>query len=92
MPEMVANTRVGYGSAFGVLMIPLSSIPQSNMSDQRLLSSQELDALFRRLDALIEEGRMLQQQISERLLASRRGDQPDRRGQPERRARRRKTE
>ena len=60
------------------------------MTSQRLLSSEELSALFKRLDALIEEARTLQQQIGERLLLSRRGDQQDRTGQPERRRRARK--
>jgi hypothetical protein len=60
------------------------------MTDQRLLSAEELATLFKRLDALIEEARTLQQQIGERLLASRRADQPDRSGQPERRRRMRK--
>jgi hypothetical protein len=52
---------------------------------ERLLSPQELDALFRRIDSLIEEARVLQKQISERLLSSRRADQQDRTGQPARR-------
>jgi len=52
---------------------------------ERLLSPQELDALFRRIDSLIEEARVLQKQISERLLSSRRADQQDRAGQPARR-------
>jgi hypothetical protein len=60
------------------------------MSEQRLLSPEELAALFRRLDALISEARTLQEQISSRLLTSRRRDQPDRSGQPERRRRTRK--
>jgi hypothetical protein len=45
---------------------------------------------MKRLDALIEEARSLQQQIGQRLVVSRRGDQPDRSGQPERRRRTRK--
>ena len=60
------------------------------MGDQPLLSPQELAALFKRLDALIEEARMLQEQIGERLLNTRRRDQQDRSGQPERRRRPRK--
>jgi hypothetical protein len=55
------------------------------MSEQRLLSPDELAALYRRLDALIDEARTLQEQISSRLLTARRQDQPDRTGQPERR-------
>ena len=55
------------------------------MRDQRLLTPEELAALFKRLDTLIEEARTLQQQISERLLATRRQDQQDRTGQPQRR-------
>jgi hypothetical protein len=55
------------------------------VSEQRLLSPDELAALFRRLDALIDEARTLQEQISSRLLTTRRRDQPDRSGQPERR-------
>jgi len=57
------------------------------MGEQRLLSPEELAALFRRLDALIEEARLLQQQITERLLTHRRQNLPDRAGQPERRRR-----
>jgi hypothetical protein len=57
------------------------------MGEQRLLSPEELAALFRRLDALIEEARVLQQQITERLLSTRRHDVQDRTGQPERRRR-----
>ena len=60
------------------------------MTEQRLLSPEELAALFRRLDALISEARTLQEQISSRLLTTRRRDQPDRSGQPERRRRTRK--
>lgn len=60
------------------------------MGDERLLSPEELAALFRRLDALIEEARALQQQITQRLLATRRQNQQDRSGQPERRRRARK--
>lgn len=52
------------------------------MGDQRLLSPEELAALFRQLDALIEEARALQERISERLLTHRREHQPDRTGQP----------
>ena len=61
------------------------------MTDQRPLSPEDLAVLLKRLDALIEEARSLQQQIGERLVASRRGDQPDRSGQPERRRRARKS-
>lgn len=60
------------------------------MSEQRLLSPEELAALFRRLDALIDEARVLQEQISSRLLTTRRHDQQDRTGQPERRRKPRK--
>lgn len=58
---------------------------------ERLLSPEELAALFRQLDALIAEARMLQQQISDGLLSTRRRDQQDRSGQPrsDRRRRRR---
>ena len=59
------------------------------MGEQRLLSPEELAALFGQLDALIEEARMLQEQISRRLLVSRRDNQQDRSGQPQRRERRR---
>jgi hypothetical protein len=52
------------------------------MGDQRLLSPEELAALFRQLDALIVEARALQERISERLLSQRRRDQPDWSGQP----------
>jgi hypothetical protein len=52
------------------------------MGEQRLLSPEELAALFRQLDALIEEARALQARISERLLTQRRRDQPDWTGQP----------
>jgi hypothetical protein len=55
------------------------------MGEQRLLSPEELAALFKRLDALIEEAKILQQQITERLMVSRRQDQPVRTGQPQRR-------
>jgi len=55
------------------------------VGDERLLSPEELAALFRRLDALLEEARTLQQQITERLLTTRRHDQSVRAGQPERR-------
>ena len=58
--------------------------------EQGLLSPEELAALFKRLDTLIEEARTLQQQITERLQVSRRADQQDRTGQPERRRRPRK--
>jgi hypothetical protein len=61
------------------------------MADHRSLSPEELAALVKRLDALIEEARSLQRQIGERLLVSRRGDLPDRTGQPERRRRARKS-
>jgi hypothetical protein len=60
------------------------------MGEQRLLSPEELAALFKRLDALIAEARTLQEQISTRLSTTRRQDQPDRSGQPERRGRARK--
>jgi hypothetical protein len=52
------------------------------MGEQRLLSPEELAALFRQLDALIEEARALQERISSRLLSSRREDRPDWSGQP----------
>ncbi len=55
------------------------------MGDERLLSPEELAALFRRLDALLEEARTLQEQITQRLLTTRRYDQPVRTGQPNRR-------
>jgi len=61
------------------------------MAEQRPLSPEDLQELFKRLDTLIEEARTLRQQIGERLLVSRRGDQPDRSGQPERRRRARKS-
>lgn len=57
------------------------------MGEEGRFSREELDALFKRLDALIEEARALQRQINERLLASRRRDQQNRAGQPERRRR-----
>lgn len=57
------------------------------MPEQRLLSPEDLAALFRRLDALIDEARTLQEQITSRLLTNRRQDQPDRSGQPDRRRR-----
>ncbi len=60
------------------------------MGEQRLLSPEELAALFRRLDSLITEARTLQEQITTRLLSARRQDQPDRSGQPELRRRTRK--
>lgn len=56
---------------------------------ERLLSPEELAALFRQLDALIAEARMLQQQISDGLLSTRRRDQQDRSGQPRPERRRR---
>jgi hypothetical protein len=56
---------------------------------ERLLSPEELAALFRRLDGLIAEARMLQKQISEGLLSTRRRDQQDRSGQPRPERRRR---
>jgi hypothetical protein len=59
------------------------------MGEQRLLSPEELAALFKRLDGLIEEARTLQQQITDRLLVSRRQDRQDRSGQPVRTERRR---
>jgi hypothetical protein len=49
---------------------------------ERLLTPEELAALFRELDALIAEARMLQQQISHGLLTTRRRDRQDRSGQP----------
>jgi len=55
------------------------------VGDERLLSPEELAALFRRLDALLEEARTLQQQITDRLLTTRRQAQSVRQGQPERR-------
>jgi hypothetical protein len=60
------------------------------VTEQRLLSPEELAALFRRLDALIDEARVLQEQITSRLLVTRRRDQLDRTGQPERRRKPRK--
>ena len=60
------------------------------MGEQRLLSPEELAALFRRLDSLIIEARTLQEQITTRLLNTRKQDLPDRRGEPERRRRARK--
>jgi hypothetical protein len=60
------------------------------MPEQRLLAPEELAALFKRLDALIAEARTLQEQITNRLTTTRRQDQPDRTGQPERRRRARK--
>ena len=54
----------------------------SAMGEHQTLSPEELAELFRRLDSLIDEARTLQRQISERLLSSRRRDQPDRSGQP----------
>jgi hypothetical protein len=56
---------------------------------ERLLSPEELAALFRQLDALIAEARMLQKQISDGLLSTRRRDQQDRSGQPRPERRRR---
>ena len=55
------------------------------MGEQRLLSPEELAALFRRLDALIAEARTLQEQITTRLVTTRRHNQMDYSGQPERR-------
>jgi hypothetical protein len=52
------------------------------MSEHGTLSPEELAELFRRLDMLIDEARTLQRQITERILSSRRRDQPDRSGQP----------
>ena len=57
------------------------------MGEQRLLSPEELAVLFKRLDALIAEARTLQEHITDRLATTRRQDQPDRSGQPERRRR-----
>jgi hypothetical protein len=45
------------------------------MGEQRLLSPEELAALFRRLDALIAEARTLQEQITTRLVTTRRHNQ-----------------
>ena len=59
------------------------------MPERRLLSPEELAALFKRLDTLIEEARTLQQQITDRLLSTRRQDRPDRTGEPRRPERRR---
>jgi len=59
------------------------------MPEQRLLSPEELAALFERLDTLIEEARALQQQITDRLLTTRRQDRQDRTGEPRRSDRRR---
>lgn len=56
------------------------------MSEQGL-SPEELARLLQRLDSLIDEARTLQEQITARLRAERRRDQPDRSGQPERRRR-----
>jgi hypothetical protein len=49
------------------------------------LTPEELAKLIRRLDALIDEARILQAQIVERLRANHRRVQPDHTGQPERR-------
>jgi hypothetical protein len=57
----------------------------SIVGDERLLSSEELAALFRRLDALIEEAKTLQEQITKRLLTTRQQDQIVKTGQPDRR-------
>ena len=73
-----------------ILGLPASCDADVEMSDQNLLSPETLSVLFRRLDALIEEARTLQQQITARLVAARRRDQPDRSGQPERRRNTRK--
>lgn len=59
------------------------------MAEQRLLSPEELAVLFKRLDTLIEEARSLQQQITDRLLTTRRQDRQDRSGEPGRVERRR---
>ena len=73
-------------SAFRVGVSSLSSIRiRLVVGDERLLSPEELAALFRRLDALLQEARTLQEQITERLLTTRRQDQPVRTGQPNRR-------
>lgn len=58
------------------------------MAEQRLLPPEELAALFKRLDSLIEEARTLQRQITDRLVTSRRQDRQDRSGQPSRLERR----
>jgi hypothetical protein len=52
------------------------------MSEQRILSPQELAEQLKQLDTLIDEARTLQRQITERLLTSRRSVLPDRSGQP----------
>jgi hypothetical protein len=57
----------------------------SIVGDERLLSPEELAALFRRLDALIEEAKTLQEQITKRLLTTRQQDQIVKTGQPDRR-------
>ena len=67
-----APARVRYPASNGI----------DRMGEQRLLSPEELAALFKQLDALIEEARVLQERITERLLSQRRQDQPDWTGQP----------
>ena len=76
MALLFARPRVRYAACNGI-----------DVGEQRLLSPEELAALFRQLDALIEEARVLQERISERLLSQRRQDQPDWSGQPDRRRR-----
>lgn len=70
------------GLAFREYLNPVSSFA---VSDQQLLSPEELAALFRRLDALIAEAKTLQEQITDRLVTTRRQDRPVRTGQPARR-------
>ena len=61
------------------------------MGDERPVPPEEISALFQRLDALIEEARSLQREITERLMATRRRDRQVHSGRPERRRRPRKT-
>jgi len=55
------------------------------------LSPEEMAVLFKRLDGLIAEARVLQEQIRRQLDVTRRQDRQDRTGQPERRRRPRNT-
>jgi hypothetical protein len=55
------------------------------------LSPEELAVLFKRLDGLITEARVLQEQIRRQLDVTGRRDRQDRTGQPERRRRPRNT-
>jgi hypothetical protein len=55
------------------------------------LSPEELAVLFKRLDGLIAEARVLQEQIRCQLDVTGRQDRQDRTGQPERRRRPRNT-